>query len=244
MQIESEANIASMVREELARRRLSRQWLADESKVSLSTLEKTLAGRRPFTLGTIVRLEDALKISLRNHVEEHELVAGPACAPDEMGGYARPGVRWLEGEYLTLRPSLGEASAIYAYHTSIQWDEANGHLVFSEADRQDAEFSQAGYVSLPALSGHIYLVTISSGQYRLIILGRPAAGGPMCGILATLAAGNGAQLMPAATPITLVPNDKSPEADIGVIRPGDPCYDAYRSRIDHITERGFARFTD
>src|SRR6476469_7218104 len=57
--------VALLVREELARRRLSRQWLADQAKVSLSTLEKALAGSRPFTLATVVRLEDALGTALR-----------------------------------------------------------------------------------------------------------------------------------------------------------------------------------
>ncbi|HEX6661809.1 MAG TPA: hypothetical protein VF067_08080, partial [Sphingomicrobium sp.] len=49
--------VALIVREELARRRLSRQWLADQARVSLSTLEKALVGSRPFTLTTVVRLE-------------------------------------------------------------------------------------------------------------------------------------------------------------------------------------------
>ena len=60
LSVESSESVALVVREELARRRLSRQWLADEAKVSLSTLEKALSGRRPFTLATVVRLEDAL----------------------------------------------------------------------------------------------------------------------------------------------------------------------------------------
>jgi hypothetical protein len=42
--------LAAKVREELARRRISRQRLADEAKISLSTLEKALNGSRPFTL--------------------------------------------------------------------------------------------------------------------------------------------------------------------------------------------------
>lgn len=44
--------IAARVREELARRRISRQQLADDARISISTLEKALAGRRPFTLAT------------------------------------------------------------------------------------------------------------------------------------------------------------------------------------------------
>jgi transcriptional regulator with XRE-family HTH domain len=55
--------IAARVREELARRRLSRQALADLARISISTLEKALAGRRPFTLATTIRLEEALGAS-------------------------------------------------------------------------------------------------------------------------------------------------------------------------------------
>ena len=45
-----------------------------------------------------------------------------------MGAYARPAVQWLEGSYLTLRPSFSEPGAVFAYLTSIAWDDAKGHL--------------------------------------------------------------------------------------------------------------------
>ena len=62
---EQSREIAETIREELARRRISRQALAEQAKLSLSTLEKVLGGRRPFTLATTVRLEQALGVSLR-----------------------------------------------------------------------------------------------------------------------------------------------------------------------------------
>lgn len=62
---EQSREIAETIREELARRRISRQALAEQAKLSLSTLEKALGGRRPFTLATTVRLEQALGVSLR-----------------------------------------------------------------------------------------------------------------------------------------------------------------------------------
>ena len=62
---EQSRHVAALVREEIARRRISRQHLADKAKISISTLEKALGGRRPFTLATIVRLEEALGLSLR-----------------------------------------------------------------------------------------------------------------------------------------------------------------------------------
>src|SRR3954468_18271154 len=105
MSVDGSESVALVVREELARRRLSRQWLADEAKLSLSTLEKALAGSRPFTLATVVRIEDALGTSLRSPRPAPDQPAG-MFAPESMGAYARPAVQWLEGTYLTLRPSF------------------------------------------------------------------------------------------------------------------------------------------
>src|SRR3954467_8566306 len=115
---EGSESVALQVREELARRRLSRQWLADEARVSLSTLEKALSGRRPFTLATVVRLEQALGLPLRDDKSGgSEGQGGNGLAADAMGAYSRAGIRWLEGEYLTVRPSFSEPDALYAYRT-------------------------------------------------------------------------------------------------------------------------------
>ena len=236
---ESTESVALQVREELARRRLSRQWLADEAKVSLSTLEKALAGRRPFTLATVVRLEEALATSLRSPASRVE-TGTKLFAPESMGAYARPAVQWLEGTYFTLRPSFSEKGAIFAYLTSIAWDDAHAHLIFSEAARTDSDYQQKGFVSFPHLSGAIYLVTISDGQYRVAILNRPSAAG-LSGALLTLAAGEGAQLTPAAVPIALTPTNGR-EPAVGVIREGDECYADYRECVDRVVQRGFARF--
>ena len=62
---EQSRSVAALVREQLARRRISRQQLADQAKISISTLEKALSGRRPFTLATTIRLEEALGVALR-----------------------------------------------------------------------------------------------------------------------------------------------------------------------------------
>jgi transcriptional regulator with XRE-family HTH domain len=239
LSVEGTETVALLVREELARRRLSRQWLADEARVSLSTLEKALAGRRPFTLATVVRLEEALGTSLRGPAVQVQ-TGTKLFAPESMGAYARPAVQWLEGTYLTLRPSFSEKGAIFAYLTSIVWDDGRAHLTFSEAARTDSDYEQKGFVSFPVLSGAIYLVTISDGQYRVALLNRPSAGG-LSGVLLTLAAGEGAQLTPAAVPIALVPT-KGGEPQVGVVREGDDCYEEYRDCVDRVTARGYARF--
>ena len=233
---------AMRIREELARRRLSRQWLADEAKVSLSTLEKALSGQRPFTLATVVRLEGALGVALRSVRAPERGQPDSNLAPDEMGAYSRAAVHWLEGEYLTLRRSFSEAESIFAYRTLIEWHEDTHCLSFSESSRLDRDFEQHGFVSFPHLSGHIYLVTNFEGQYRIAILGRPSRAGTLNGVLTTLASGSGAQLIPATTPIALLPTARLTEAEVGLIRPGDKCHAEYSQHVAAVRDKGYAMF--
>lgn len=232
--------ISGRIREELARRRLSRQWLADAARISVSTLEKALAGSRPFTLMTTIRLEEALGISLRSAAKGAD-PAGPSLAPDELGAYARPAVSWLEGDYLTLRPSAGEAGSVYAHLIEIRWDDTRGLLTFREAQRVDAEFAQSGVVSVSNLSGHVYLITNDLGQYRLIILGRPTIAGELYGVLTTLQVGQGTSLMPVTMPIALVPLRDGIAPAIGRISPDHTRFAEYRRHVDRVTGDGFAR---
>jgi transcriptional regulator with XRE-family HTH domain len=234
---------AAHIAEELARRRMTRQHLAELAKISLSTLEKALSGRRPFTLATMVRLEQALGLDLRaknNAVAVSELP--PGLAPDGLGSYARPAVSWMEGDYLTLRPSFSEPRAIYAYLTQIRWDQVASSLVFSESERKDAEYTQGGQVSAPHQSGHIYLVTNKHGQHRMIVVSRPTIKGELHGILTTLLVGRGAQLTPVATPIVLVPLKAVNSPAFGQVKPGHECYAPYRGFLKRTVEEPFALF--
>jgi transcriptional regulator with XRE-family HTH domain len=237
---EQSRSIAGLIREELARRRISRQLLADQAKISISTLEKALSGRRPFTLATTIRLEQALGVPLRNSHTPAPVAHG--VAPDELGFYSRRAVQWIEGVYLTLRPSFGDRDAIYAYRTEILWDDASSRLTFKESERLDAAFKQNGVVSVPNPSGHIYLVTNVHGQYRLIIVARPTISGEMYGILTTLQVGRGAQLTPVAAPIALIPLAGFNEVQFGRIGPADGCYEAYRKYLKRTVEEPFALF--
>jgi transcriptional regulator with XRE-family HTH domain len=237
---EQSRQVAATVREELARRRISRQHLAEQAKLSISTLEKALGGRRPFTLATTVRLEQALGVSLRKGAD-----AAPVngdVAPDSLGAYSRRAVTWLEGTYLTLRPSFGEKDSIYAYRTEILWDAAASRLVFREAERMDAAYAQFGEVAVPNQSGHFYLVTNRSGQHRLITLSRPTITGEMYGIIATLLAGRGSQLTPIAAPIAFLPIRNVAAASFGRLSPSDANYAAYRKELRRTTDEPFALF--
>lgn len=234
---------AGLVVEELARRRMTRQHLAELAKISLSTLEKTLSGRRPFTLATMVRVEHALGIGLRARATAPmPETAVPGLAPDSLGSYARPAVAWMEGDYLTLRPSFSEPQAIYAYLTRIRWDPDASSLVFNESERMDSEYTQGGAVSVPHQSGHIYLVTNRHGQYRLVIVARPTIKGELHGILTTLQVGRGSQLTPVATPIVLVPVKAVGVPAFGQIKTGHACHAVYRGFLKRTVDEPFALF--
>ena len=163
-------------------------------------------------------------------------------APGEVGFYARPAVAWIEGIYLTLRPSFGDRNAIYAYRTEIAWDEKLSLLTFRESERIDADYTQHGLVSVPNQSGHIYLVTNRQGQYRLIIVARPTISGEMYGILTTLKVGRGSQLTPVAAPIAFVPARAVADLEFGRIASDHPSYQRYRKFLQRTVEEPFALF--
>jgi transcriptional regulator with XRE-family HTH domain len=241
---EQSRQVADLIREEIARRRMSRQALAEQAKLSLSTLEKALGGRRPFTLATIVRLEQALGVSLR----KVPVVVAPApaangdIAPDSLGAYSRRAVTWIEGTYVTVRPSFGDREAVYAYRTEISWDAAASSLVFREGERLDKAFTQFGEVAVPNQSGFIYLVTNRHGQHRLITVSRPTITGEMYGIITTLLAGRGSLLTPIAAPIAFLPSQAIVDPTLGRVTAGDPNYAVYRAHLRKTIEEPFALF--
>lgn len=228
-------DLGARIREGMARRRMSRLQLADAAKLSVSTLEKGLSGERPFSIATLIRIEDAIGIRLR-----------PASTPGakasaELGAYRREGVEWLTGTYLTLRPGFEKPDTINAYLTDISWNDEAGYLAFSERQRVDAHFAQKGTVSMPYQSGHIYLVTNELGQYRLMILGRPSIAGNMYGLLTTLRSARGGRLTPVAAPIALLrwDADRKGAPDLGQIAAGHAQFADYRREIDRICEEEF-----
>lgn len=229
-------DLGARIREGMARRRMSRLQLADAARLSVSTLEKGLSGERPFSIATLIRIEDAIGIRLRAASS-----APGAQASAELGAYRREGVEWLIGSYLTLRPSFEKPDTIYAYLTEISWNDEAGHLAFSEKLRLDAHFAQKGAVSMPYQSGHIYLVTNEHGQYRLMTLGRPSIAGDMYGLLTTLRSARGGRLTPVAAPIALLrwDIDRKGAPALGQIDAASPAYADYRREVDRICGEEF-----
>jgi transcriptional regulator with XRE-family HTH domain len=239
---EQSRQVAETIREEIARRRISRQTLAEQAKLSLSTLEKVLGGRRPFTLATTVRLEQALGVPLRK-LPDVVTIATPVngeVAPDSLGSYARRAVARIEGTYVTVRRSFGDKDAIYAYRTVIAWDEAASALGFRESERQDSDYTQFGEVAVPNESGFVYLVTNRHGQHRVITVSRPRNSGEMYGIITTLLAGRGAVLTPIAAPIAFLPLKNVSNPGFGRILSDDVNYKLYREHLRRTIDEPFA----
>ncbi len=127
-------------------------------------------------------------------------------APGELGFYSRPAVSFIEGSYLTLRPSFGKPTRhLRLPHRDLLGRRQLEPGIFRESERLDAEFAQQGRVAVPNQSGFIYLVTNRQGQYRLVIISRPTIAGEMFGIMTTLQVGRGSQLTPVSAPIAYVP---------------------------------------
>ena len=226
---------------------MTRQALADAAKISISTLEKVLAGRRAFTLGTIVRLEEGLGAKLLERAPARGHVNGlttdsNGTAPDGLGSYNRAAVAWLEGSYLTIRPSFGERGAVYAYRTDISWDTETSTLVFREAERTDKDYAQFGSVAVPHQSGHIYLVTNRHGQHRLIVVAKPTIQGEMHGILTTLQSGRGSHLSPIATPVVMTLVKPDQKVHFGRIAAGHTAYAGYSALLRKTLAENFAAF--
>jgi transcriptional regulator with XRE-family HTH domain len=235
--------ISQRVREEIARRRISRQQLADMAKISLSTLEKALTGKRAFTLSTVIRIEEALGVSLRTNKAAPSSPAngGGELAPAYLGSYSHEGTKWIEGEYLVVRPSFNKPEDMFTYLLKICWNADESYLEFAETKREDANFQQVGRVSMPNLSGHIYLVTNDNGQYRIMVLGRPTIDGTLLGLLTTLQVGHGSQLVPVSSPVALVPFAVAEDPVIGSLTPASPHYERYRGLIDNAIAKDYVR---
>jgi transcriptional regulator with XRE-family HTH domain len=228
-----DSSTAVAIKQELARRRMSRAALAAEAKVSLSALEKGLSGQRKFSDATLVRLEQALGLSFR--------AAKSMSAPDWLGGYARPAVTWLENNYLTIRPSSKRPKDLYAYVTDVTWNEECGHLVFKELARLDKAYAQWGDVAVPHQTGHIYFTTNRHGQHRLMVMKRQARTGELFGLLLTLQQERGAHLMPVSMPVVMVPvktlNDRY---ILGNITEDSKAHENYSARLAMVLQEGFA----
>lgn len=235
MALRETSPVSVLIKEQLAKKRMSRAALAAEARISLSALEKGLSGQRSFSETAMLRMEEVLGLALRA-----EQGQGQAAA-DELGGYARTSVSWLEGNYLTLRPSSKKPDELFTYITDVTWNHERNHLVFHEMARLDAAYAQKGDVAVPHQTGHIYFTTNRHGQHRLMVMKRVVRSGELFGLLLTLQQERGAHLMPVTMPVALLPVAELNEPPaLGAIGKNHRMYDTYRAVLAQVLDGGYA----
>ncbi len=121
---EQSRQVAETIREEIARRRISRQ-IAGRTGQAQPFDPGEGAGRPPSVYAGDHGAARAGARRLPAQGRRMPPAAAPVngdIAPDSLGAYSRRAVTWLEGAYVTVRPSFGDKEAIYAYRTEIAWD--------------------------------------------------------------------------------------------------------------------------
>ena len=234
--------IANAVREALARRRISRQKLADDARISISTLEKALSGRRPFTLATTIRLEEALGAPLRTAASTAQPDIATRHAPDALGAIRTR--RSPGSKAATSRCALPSASPGRCLPIAPR---SSGQRRLRARLPRGGTLGRALRPNGPSLGATPVGRGLSrhplARAYRLVVLGRPTIEGEMYGLLTTLQSGRGSQLTPVAAPIALIPERRlSAPMPYGRLAPGTPDFAACRELLRRVGDDGFAAF--
>ena len=170
---------ARKVREELARRRMSRQAIGRSRPDQHLDARESAFGAAALHHGDDHPARGSARRSASRSRSAAERLATESGARGDGRLFARRGA--------LARGPLCHVAAVFHRHAARSIPIARRStgtpsrscLCFSESERSDAGFTQHGSVSMPHLSGHIYLVTNEGGQYRLAILApsqqRPAA---------------------------------------------------------------------
>jgi|SRR5581483_5954037 len=216
--------IAKAIKLELARRKMPRKQLIGQTRLSLSAINKALAGQ--FSESTLIRLEDALGRSFRAGVN-----GAAEQAPAEIGSYLRVAVEHYVGSYLCIRPTIKKPGSIYSYVMDVTWDRAESCLVFQERERLDARHSHRGQFWIPGASPYLFLVSRGKGWLRSSAVSHLDAANEMRGILTMLHIPTGMQSLPTATPVVYIKRDNFQGDRLGVVPPDAPQFKRYRASL-------------
>ena len=222
--------IITRIKAAMTRQGVNRAWLAHETKISESTLDKSFSRARPMSRPTILKIEDALNISLETRSEPSSV------APEEYGGYSKLAKEWLAGDYVAIRYARKTRGALFSFHLEIEWDTAEECLVFRTSRYKDGPYETVGRVSVPAQRSHIQLISSRLGDFDLITLQGPDFMNALRGIHLTTENREGSW-EPKARKLALMPLDRLSdwtEADYGRVDAADrrfaQCHDILEPR--------------
>jgi len=106
-------------------------------------------------------------------------------APGWIGGYLRNEVRSYEGDYLVVRPHLGDSARLRCYALHVQWDEEEPGLIFAE-DEGKGDYKNNGKLYVPRRSQNLSFVSINAGQVRQMLVSEHPVRREMFGVISTL----------------------------------------------------------
>lgn len=237
------------IRTALIEKKLTQAELADAADCHEKTIQNLLGGRsvRDQTLFDVCMvlgldfagIKDAWNGGAETTGPMELKGAGGGVAPVYMGAYTQAAVDHYIGSYLTLRPSFSVAGGIFAYRTDIEWDPDWPSLLFAESGRPDEAFSHRGRLYVPA-SPFIYIVSLTKGAMRMIIVSQLDQTQTMRGLIATLNKRH-AVMVPAAAPILYIKRDEICTTALGEIGPSHPSHGWYRELLDETLREGYAR---
>lgn len=232
---ENRLRVAAAIKKHLHSIGKSRKESLYDKGLSVSTIDKALAG--DFSEATLNRIEAILGV---------KFTAGESIfadqAPDDLGNYTFKSVEHLQGDYIVARPCFANSGRLNVYGMTLSWDEHEACLVFTEKLRGDPKYTQRGKVFIPFGKPFFSLVTTAKGSVRLINLYLPDGDGVCRGVVSTLHP-QGGNFLPATSPIILKRIDLDEVAGTvasGFLMSDAPGYGEYKSLLDSITDEGFA----
>ncbi len=157
-----------------------------------------------------------------------------------LGSYTRAAETWLEGSYLTLRPSFKDDAQSLPIAQDTSGVRMGSICNSARRKRLDHDYTQFDLVSVPHQSGHIYLVTNRMDRCVVVVAGRPTIRGEMHGLLTTLRSDRGAHLSPVFAADRVSEDQGRWAPPSGVITEDHAEYARYRALIRSTLDDGFA----
>lgn len=230
--------IAGAIRTHLAAKGISRKSL-ERSDLSKSTIDKALAG--DFSDNTLAKIESILNLSF-GAMNALASIGQPNNINKNLGGYTKELASEFEGRYLCIRPSFIKHGHISSYQIDISWDTSKNNLIFKEASRSDAKYTQSGDVYIPPGRPFFNLLTAASGSLRLITLSRPDEEGMARGILTTLNNPRGVIYTPVSAPVVLRRLKDGEAPAYGLLGAASEGYAEAAALIESVVAEDYAKF--
>lgn len=183
------------IREYISAKNLSREQFAHRAKVSISLLNKMLAG--DFTDKGLAKVESNTGVRFRSH----NIIRKQA--PEYLGSYSYDDCHRYEGFYELIRRSFQEEHIIHSYAMEIKWSEESACLAVRHLGIKESQFRQFGLISMPESARYFFIQSQDRGWHSLAIMSKLDFSRIMYGALYSLGDVGTQGFLPMAVPIVI-----------------------------------------